>query len=46
MNLRMSWRQPNFKNGSCNEVWKYMQAKLLDKNEILRCFNVMFFIGT
>ena len=33
----------HFQNGSRNKVSKCIQAKILDKNEILNCFNVMFF---
>ena len=44
MNLLMSSQQPSYQNGPHNEVWKCIQAKKLDKNKILKCFNVMFFI--
>ena len=38
-------RDNPFSKWSCNEAWKCMWAKVLDKNEILKCFNVIFFIS-
>ena len=38
-------RDNTFSKWSCNEAWKCMWAKVLDKNEILKCFNVIFFIS-
>ena len=35
MKLRMSLLQPHFQKGFPNEVQKFIQAKMLDKNKIL-----------
>ena len=44
MNQHISSQQPYFQNSIRNEVWKCMQAKILDKNKILKCCNVIFLL--